>query len=372
MRRVQALMDRADHPNANEHERDACIAKADSLMQAYAIEQFELDMARPANQREKPEVRFFTMADSGDWDLDWEYRQLFIRMTRHVGGMYVDQRSEGHRVIGFPSDLDWLDWLYQSVRLHMLNTMQPKATTDLSVEENIALLKETGLKWQDVWERMVKVFPDDPHFAKQLATNAEMVDFYKRADDRYPGSDPHQLYIFTDRYLKVGPKIFHKKVTKSVGVWFTKVYTDHCKRNGFDRTYASPTVYRRSFMDGYFYRINQRLDEMKRARGEAAVGKELVLANKEGDLKELLWELRPELRPHPEDCDCDQCHRCADPKCNRYRCKNARTPVKRTRVARYTEPKYDAAASRAGSRAANSADLMGGRHNVGSNKRELD
>lgn len=368
MRKVQALMDRADSTTF-EAERDSCLAKADAMMAAYAIEQFELDMAKPVGTRQKPEVRNIKLPHSGDYDLDYEYRTLFANMVRHVGAMHVDFHDGGYRIIGFPSDLDWLDWLYQNVRLHMLSTMMPKPNRDLSIAENIAMLKETGLKWQDIYEKLVAVFPDDPHFKGQKINTQQYVERCENWGHSAPFEDG---YWFQQNWLRVGNQIFVKKVSKGVGVWFTKEYTDHCKKNNLPRTYASPTVYRRSFVDGYMYRIKERLQEMKRARGQAAVGKELVLANREGDLKELMYELRPDLRPHPADCDCDQCHRCADPNCQRPNCKARRAPVKRSRVARYVEPKYDAAASRNGRSAANSADLMGGRNNVGSNKRELD
>lgn len=369
MRKVQALMDRADSTTF-EAERDSCLAKADAMMAAYAIEQFELDMAKPTGSRQKPEQRKFTLPHSGDWDLDREYQTLFSQMVRHVGAIHVDWHDGAYRVIGFPSDLDWLDWLYQNVRLHMLSTMMPKPNRDLTMAENIALLKETGIKWQEIYEKMVATFPDDPHFSRQAVTSQQYVERCEWwGDSRAPFEEG---YWFTQNWLRVGSRIFVKKVSKGVGVWFTKVYTEHCTRNNLPRTYASPSVYRRSFIDGYMYRIKERLHEMSQARGTAAVGKELVLANREGDLKELLFELRPELRPHPDDCDCDKCHHCLDPKCERPRCKARRAPVKLGRVARYVEPKYDAAASRNGRSAANSADLMGGRNNVGSNKRELD
>lgn len=345
MRKVQALMDRADSTTF-EAERDACLAKADQLMAAYAIEQFELDMARPVGDREKPEVRFVDIPRTGDYDVDELYRQLFTSLIHHVGAMYVDWKREGYRVIGFKSDLDWFDWLFQSIRLHMLNTMKPKPSTDLSLEENIVMLKETGLKWADIYDQLLPVFHSHPKFRK-----------YGQQEDM----------PVSYGYLKFDGWWFPRNMPRPWGVWCTGVYTNHCKKHNLPRNYASPTVYRRSFVEGYMARIRARLAEMREARGQAEVGKGLVLAGKEGDLKELLYELRPELRPHPDDCDCDRCHRCADPKCQRLGCVAARKPLK-FRAARYVEHKIDHGAMRNGARAANSADLMGGRGNVGGSK----
>lgn len=366
MRKVQALLDRADGTNY-EAERDACIAKADQLMAAYAIEAFELDMARPAQQREKPEVREFDLPwIQGDFDLDYEYRHLFDGLVRHTGCLSVN--PGGHK------RKDWLEWLFTSIRLHMLSTMIPKPSPDLSLEENLALLKETGLKWQDVYEKLVVAFPEAKQFAKARVPDEEMAERRAHLETQYPQTPFTELAMVQRNWLQANNGAwFKKEMIRSIGVWFTKVYTEYCREHGKHRTYASPTVYRRSFIDGYMDRIRGRLYEMRQARGDLAVGKELVLANRESDLKELLYELRPELRPHPPECECDPCHgrKCTDAACDREYCKERRKPQK-YRAARYVEPKIDLAAQRNGSRAANSADLMGGRHNVGSNPRKLD
>jgi hypothetical protein len=324
MRKVQALIDRANGTNFPA-ERDSCIAKADSLMAAYAIEQFELDFAKPAGSRVKPEVRDFNdRFNSADaYKVPWEIRNelsgMFYSLVRHVGCM-----SSGWKVVGYASDLDWLDWLFTSIQLHMVQTMEPTPSTDLSLDENIVLLKETGLKWEEVHRRLVKagVMPDKPW-------------------------------------------------GRGIGTMFTKTYTRYCEENGRDRNYASPGVYRRSFVEGYVYRVKMRLQEMAQARGDQAKGHELVIANKEKDLKDFFYEVFPNLKPHPQGCDCEIHHRCSSPGCTRPACVARRKPIK-YRAPRYVDPKIDHGAMRNGQRAANTADLMGGRRNVTPNKREVE
>lgn len=328
LEQVRALLDKAASTTFDA-EADALRAKADELMVSYGIEELELRFARKANERERPvvqEIRIST--DYLGYELHIQLSQLFYSLARHVGVIVAPFSSyRTAKVIGWRRDLEYLELMYTNLQFDMVRKMDPQGDSRLTFDENVVMLKEAGLKWEEVFRRMRKagLFPDGQEWERRI------------------------------------------------GVRFTGIYTRWCKEHGVTRHYASPTVYRRSFIEGYTTRINSRLREMAAARGLAGQGHELVLHNAEEDLKEFFYEMYPDRRPHPADCECEDCHfgKCNNKACTRPRCKryweNYNKPVRGGR--RWVEPKIDSSARQAGSSAADRADLSGAK--LPSNPKEV-
>lgn len=310
MRKVAALLAKAESTGFSE-ERDALIAKADQLMMAYQIEAFELEFRKSKSERRTPEVRVFEYGTTGNREADQEMVQVFHDLARMVGvhlGFWGWQTS---KAVGYAEDLEYLQMLFMNIRLHLALQLEPKPDPKLPLEDNVAMLKEAGLKWVRIHELL------------KTAGIMENIPWERR-----------------------------------IGVRFTKIYTDFCKENNRERVYTNPDVWKRNFIQGYCSEIRQRIREMTSARHQAAQGHELVLASMKDELLEFLYQNFPHLRPHPPTCDCDMCHRCTNPKCNRPNCVARRTPVKyndRPRTVR--ELKYDASAANRGRQVARTADL---------------
>ncbi len=298
-------------------------AKADSLMMEYAIEEAELAFAAPAGSREKPVFRDYGYNEDGHSDLSQHLATVFDNLCRTVGVLRVDWSWRSAKLIGFAADLDYLDLLWTSIKMQMVGELNPSPVLDKTLDENVCMLKEVGRGYEDIFRMLKKAgyFGDNDYYTPQ------------------------------------------------VGYRFKHAYTRYCKAVGKDRMNAQPGVYRRSFLEGYLGRLSSRLRQMKEARGEAAVGHEIVLAGKEEDLAELRWELFPEQRPHPAECECENCHflRCHDEKCTRPRCveynRNKNKPVRHSAAPR--DPVQDYAARQMGRAAADRADLSGGRGRIG-------
>lgn len=351
LEQVKALIAKADSTNFDA-EREALLAKADSMMAEYAIEAFELEFAKDRKDREPPVQVVFDYGSTGQSDSDDLLWQMFSELARMVGVLVAYTGWRSAKCVGYQMDLDYLDLLMTGIRLNLAVTMEPKPSSVLTLEENLAALKEAGLKWQRVYELLVPVYPEDPHFRKGRCTQESNWHDHERHDIVVPNPLP-----------TAEPWYFHKTMPRNIGVWFTGVYTRHCKENDRSRMYSNPTVWRRNFQEGYVYRVRERIREMTRAREDAARGHELVLVSMKNDLKDFFFEAFPELRPHPKNCDCDIHHRCNDPKCQRPACKAARMPTKR-RYRSEPERKFDYAAQKAGQAAGDRADLTGGRNNV--------
>lgn len=320
LRKVRALIDKADSTNFSA-ERDSLLAKADAMMAAYAIESFELEFARPAQEREKPDMRKFEYGRTGVDVADSTIYEIFYKLARHCKVMIGYYGYTHSKVVGYKADLEYLDMLFTSVKLHLAMNLEPRPQPDLSEYENFVLLKEAGMKWQRIWELL------------------------------HPGEPFNRSHC---------QKLLRR-------------YGDECKAQGREQVKGHPDIYRRSFMDGYKYKLGNRIRQMQAARDEATKGHEITLYNMENDLKEFFWEMFPDQRPHPANCECDGCHvvKCRDPKCTRPICVSARKPV-RVRSTRYHEPKIDYSAMRAGERAAENFDLAGRDRKVGGDRKEIE
>lgn len=316
MRKIQALLDKAAGTTFDA-ERDTFLKKADELMVKFAIEEAEL-AARESGKRvgaTVPEVRDFVVPRPNSWDMFNELAGMFQRLARHLGvklapnGQHVDGGYK-YRVVGYPADLDYLAMLFLNLQLHFLSSMEPKRDDSLSDVENFAAMWEAGMNYERIWKAM-----DWPESKRPKTVRAA----------------------------------YHR--------W--------CEESGREPIKGLKSeTYMKSFLVGYSRRIDARLDEMKRAREEAAKGHELVLAGRSNDLDEFYWGLFPDTRPHPKDCECESCHfyRCNDEKCTRTRCKEYRK--NRNKPVRYRSPKamkVNAAAMQRGREVANDADLGGGR-----------
>lgn len=227
LRKVRALMAQAEgttHPE----EADAFRAKADELMTAYAIMEWELDKGTPQE----------SMPTSRRYDINWYYDSNMQESVRNnLWWMFQDCarfarcRAIHHdakyndgilmiMVLGMESDLNYMDMLFTSLMVDMLGNLEPRPKRHLPMIENLVIMKEAGMKW----ERIGGLLYD----AGQLPT-------------------PY---------------------TRNTGVRFTKLYTDYCEEHNRARLRTSPAVYQRSYAEGYTNAVSSRLARMVQARRE--------------------------------------------------------------------------------------------------------
>jgi hypothetical protein len=183
-------------------------------------------------------------------------------------------------LIGMAHDLDYFDLLFTHLLLQMMDAMDPHPYEGEPLISALVRMKESGLKWGEIHRRLrnVGLVPDEP---------------------------------------------WSKKVASKMN--FAGKYTQHCREQGRDRTYVTPSVYRRSFVDGFRWSLATRLRNQVEQQGQHTGSNAIALRDIMIVVREAMWDLFPELRPHPDDCDCDGCHECDDPKCNRPNCKAKRS-----------------------------------------------
>lgn len=231
LEQIRKLLDKASDPGVSDAEADALRKKADDLMLAYTVEQWEIDQRKDKNVRQKPEKRHITVVGSGH-PLKTQIVELFGIVYRHTrcravfSGLHDQKAGSTATAFGMPSDLDYLEMLFTSLQVQMAQNLEPKPNPHFSEEENLTLLKEAGLKWERIHQIL---YPDVPWERRH-------------------------------------------------GVRYTKVYTDYCKATGRERMRSSPIQYQRNFAEGFNERVMMRLLEIKNAQKQESTGSGMELA----------------------------------------------------------------------------------------------
>jgi len=286
LRRVRGLIAKA---NATEFEaeRESFLAKADQLMEKYAIDQALLllhdDKKAKIVERRDMDVSWYTELKGIDYDVRqrihwlWTYCVTFCRC--YTSSSVWNHKELKQAVYGMPSDLSYLELLFTDLFLQMSLRLKPKFDPSLSLGHNVYNAKNAGMKYTDIaiWAgRPEWVIPNGTGGVKTNDKGA-----MKRAYDRHLAAH----------------------------------HPDE------ERIRMHPTTWALSFMDGYVATIKRRFDEMQGQRQESSSNSmALAVRDIREQAREALFDDFPELRPHPDDCQCE-------------RCSAARKPVKAKRRA---------------------------------------
>lgn len=328
LEQVRALLAKAADPGIPSAEADLFRQKADELMTNYAIEQWQVEQAQVGRDaRPQPEKR---MMDFKWWRTNPFRDQLwwmFSAVARHCRCRVVSQKAVYMPeyvmpVFGLPSDLDWFDMLFTSLMLQMIQQVDPSPRPELTLMENLAMMREAGMPWQIAIDRIIKA--------------GEVADVY---------IDPDAT--FDDVYKP----------------WVHE-YRRWCRATGHPQSYVNQQTFRKHFAEGFSDGISSRLRririETEQHYDASHESGSMALAVRDiGQvIEEEVWKAYPDLAPHDPDCDCDACHsrKCRNPDCKRPICVAMRKPVRRRAVSQ-AAPKIDWAARNAGREAAQKADL---------------
>jgi hypothetical protein len=275
LERVRALLAKADGTNFSE-EADAFRAKADELMTAYAIEQWQVQQAQAKTyERPKPEVRQFNFEWWGRSARSGELWQMFIDVSYHCRCVVATRGygSGGYRtipVIGQPSDLDYFDLLFTHLMLQMGKQLEPKPDPSMSFGENAYTLRMSGMN-----RLRIATLMWEAHLVPDTDTSA-----------------PLQLRNHDGKYSPAA-----KKVLRAL----RKAGEEYAAEKGLDTTKVSPGVWQRSFALGFVRTIDRRLTHIREMQQEKSTPGAPSMAIALQDIRKQAADLYDELWPRPED-----------------------------------------------------------------------
>lgn len=253
MKKVEALLARADHPNTPPAEADSARAMAERIMLKYKIEEEDL-RAKGELVGDQFDIKFHEVkiypVGSPFADV---YRSLIVYAGSHTGCMYVlTGVQDGEYVItliGYEADVRYAESLFLQARIVFAGRMEPKIDRSLSDEENVYNLRSSGLERRRVAEMM--------------------------------------------GWVKGGAKV-------------TRLYKAACEKRGEDAVLTGQGMnledYRAMYTEAFKSRFWQNLWRARSAiDAEMRDGGGLVLHGREERVKEAVYQRWPNLRPVPAE-----------------------------------------------------------------------
>lgn len=220
---IQKLLNQASDAGTTEAEAQAFRQHADTLMLAYQITEFEVRQTQSEAEREHPEDRWIKLCGIND-PIKKSLVDLFNAVSVHCrcksvfSGLRDSKSASSAHIVGFPTDIDFAEMLYTSLRVQMARGLEPQVDPMLSEVENLVVLKEAGMKWARIHQLL---HPEDP-----------------------------------------------EPVKKAQGVRYTKLYTEYCTMHDRPRQYTDPATYQRNYSMGYAEEVSSRLWEIRTHRDD--------------------------------------------------------------------------------------------------------
>lgn len=339
LERVRALLAKADGTTFSA-EAESFRVKADEIMTAYAIEQWQVDDAQDGiGQRTAPIKRSF---DFG-WFYDTSHRSdlwSLFNSTAHHCRCVIAHRGQDYKdmpVIGLPSDLEYFDVLFTHLMLQMGRQLEPKPDADMSFEENAYVLRAAGT------QRMRAI---------QLLYNANMIPGWDPSETPWDSLDFngwHRGTTATEKKLRAKVRVAAEKWAKTHDLDST--------------TDVAPAVWQRSFANGFVQEVNHRLYTMRAAQERSepgANGPSVAVAIR--DIRDMAMALYDEMYPPPTPPKCKE-EGCDEPPrymgyCEEH-CKARGIKIPKSKAITYREVRYSRRAMSAGTKAGSKANLSG-------------
>lgn len=145
IQKIQALLERAGHPETPEGERIACEDKADVLMTKYRIERAMLNFKRTDTVREITNREF--EAVQGDFAGTLNY--IMYSVFQH-SGCRATQAWKKITVVGYEEDIFFGEMLWVNIHREFVTRMLPSWSTSRTFDHNVYLLKESGKSWMEI------------------------------------------------------------------------------------------------------------------------------------------------------------------------------------------------------------------------------
>ena len=164
-RKIARLLERAAHPGTEEHERSACMAKADRLMAEYKVERSTISWEHEDKTREPVHVerdaKIFSedsliiqsKKDVVEYQIQGTVTAMRGLLYRFAGCRVRENWANGHavyHVFGYEEDIYYADFLWNMTFSEILHNLYPVWETTNSVGQNIYNLKNAGLSWSQV------------------------------------------------------------------------------------------------------------------------------------------------------------------------------------------------------------------------------
>lgn len=266
--KIQALLNKAESTDSPD-ERERCLEKADQLMQKYSIDAAMLSEAKKlaGGKRETPERTGFEFMPAND-KLGNQWYNLIIAVANHYDCQFFGYTSGTGILVGFPSNIEMVGIVYTSLRLQALRKLDPKPNKDLTLDENVWILHEAGIKWRVIAHLVNQAYHEAKERGIEIDSDWELVPW--EIDSEGKGK-------------KDGGRLIRacKRWCKEIGEPY--------------RAVSSPITFQRSYAQGFLNEVRDRfarLQQYKQDQIRSTSGAELVLFDRNKAVRDLMDEIK--------------------------------------------------------------------------------
>jgi hypothetical protein len=251
LRKVQAMLARADHPNTPVPEAETARRMASEMMEKYRIDEAMLEGAKPVGEQLMPTWRTWTVCSTESL-YSTTYRDLCSLALNHFEcrGVFKQTSADSGWVwemeaVGYHSDLRMAEVLYTSIMLAFQSLVEPRVNPDLPDQVNAYVLRKAGMEGWRIAEAL--------YGQNTKALRSKVRRMFKVEAERR-GENPERLLGTT------GVKDFRK-----------------------------------DYADAFEMETWTRLSRMRTMRGEMSVG--LVIMSRKEKVQEVFYDKYPQFRP---------------------------------------------------------------------------
>lgn len=250
MDRIQKLIAKADATDFPE-EAATYRAKAEGMMREYRIAEEQLIATDPTSI---VPVMHTMLVRTWSTDFGYEYEAMLGYIVNHTGVLIQyrntpDGSPDGYYVdmFGYDGDLRMTEWLWSSARLVFGSHLDPQVDPNASDQVNAYNLRQSGMLRKDIARKL---------WGENTPANRSRAQRLYLAECRARNEQPALSGLSTDAEM-----------------------------------------YRRSYAEGFLYRLSDRLRAARNAADVA--GGALVFPGREDRVKEALYAAYPHRRPKP-------------------------------------------------------------------------
>lgn len=205
MTRVMKLLDRANHPETPEAERDACMAKAEALMAEHMIDRMDLKAEEPTKVlRDTWDVR---VGDGAEFShaLSHMMTEVLTHCGIRVHPKYGygetengarDYQVRRYSIVGFPEDMAFAEAIWFRVFRDFVSNINPQWDKSKPLSENVYQFARAGLSWGDIHAKATRNGETLPPLLN--GGGAKLRDMYRKAceerGEEYNKTRTHDAY----------------------------------------------------------------------------------------------------------------------------------------------------------------------------------
>lgn len=300
--KVSALLERANHKDANPNERDECLRLADKMMGKYSIEQAMLDAHRQRNGQaaSEPTTEEMSFVRSDD-EFYPVLMQVITTLMTLCSVRVVLTLGNQMKVVGFPDDIEYFRMMWTGSFLVFSNKLNPRWDNDYTLAANIRRMKESGVKWPVIWDLAKSNGWLGWRLPGKVDVMTPVVGMYALPFGGENKDEAGRLPVEVGRCPKDGG-------------YFKRLYEKQCELDGVQPSNHTQrhTAYRESYAYGFLREIQGRTRELMTLRQQQIhdVGGAQVALRSRMSLVDALYELlfgnrlvtvRPDGRKHEEE-----------------------------------------------------------------------